>query len=102
MSNIDEELKDLSKRQYTYEETLIKELDEQQDKINKVREYLRQEKENYLYKVQKSVGEWKDENGNVDANKVGLIISAAVNTCDTSLKILSVRSKENEKTIQKD
>lgn len=97
MSNIDEELKDLSKRQYTYEKALIKDLDEQQDKINKLREYLRQEKENYLYKVQKAVGEWKDENGNIDANKVGLIISAAVNTCDTSLKILSVRSNKDDK-----
>ena len=97
MKKIFKKIKDLSKRQYTYEKALIKDLDEQQDKINKLREYLRQEKENYLYKVQKVVGEWKDENGNVDANKVGLIISAAVNTCDTSLKILNVRSKENDK-----
>lgn len=57
-------------------------------KVDKAVEYITKEKNNYLHHVQKAIGECIDDKGNINSNTAGLLLSAAVNTCDCTLDIL--------------
>lgn len=61
--------------------------------IDKAVEYTTKEKNNYLHHVQKAIGECIDDKGNINSNTAGLLISAAVNTCDCILDVLNGISK---------
>lgn len=61
----------------------------QKEAIDKAAEYIIKEKNNYLYHVQKVLGKCIDNKGNINSNTAGLLLSAAVNTCDCTLNILN-------------
>lgn len=65
----------------------------QREVIDKAVEYTTKEKNNYLHHVQKAIGECIDDKGNINSNTAGLLISAAVNTCDCILDVLNGISK---------
>lgn len=60
----------------------------QKEVIDKTIEYITKEKNNYLHHVQKAIGKCIDDKGNINSNTAGLLLSAAVNTCDCTLNIL--------------
>lgn len=70
-------------------EDLEQQCKKQKEVIDKATEYITKEKNNYLHHVQKAIGKCIDDKGNINSNTAGLLLSAAVNTCDCTLNILN-------------
>lgn len=73
----------------TFIEELEQQCKKQKEVIDKTTEYITKEKNNYLHHVQKAIGKCIDDKGNINSNTAGLLLSAAVNTCDCTLNILN-------------
>lgn len=68
---------------------LMEQCKKQKEVIDKAKEYITKEKNNYLHHVQKAIGKCIDDKGNINSNTAGLLLSAVVNTCDCTLNILN-------------